>query len=355
MLDWGRSRFNSISLEFKDENNNWHASYQYAMTGSLSLALPNRGTTDTSTLEDIKDSITTTNGATYGSSFYNSWEYQCALYNWQYPEGSSAVQYLFGDDSLNGTRLNDVITGGAGSDTINGGLGDDVLYGSFGADILYGAAGNDVIHFDGGSSVWNYKGGTNTARGSYNSHTIDQASGGTGKDYFVFNLPGFNFTAADPIYPSLPDLYGNSTGTLTNYNPFLSQSQNSAPFSASASSYGVSPLTFRTRILDFKVGEDKLDLTNFGIDPDFINSKSLAKLIGAAFILAANLILKVDGYSLAIGKSASTANNTTLFIREAGFDTNDNLKSNDTLVEIQLVGLASTSIGIKIFGDSSIL
>jgi Ca2+-binding RTX toxin-like protein len=352
MLDWGRARFNSISLEFKDSNNNWIIAYQYAMTGGLGHALPNRGTTDESILADIKNSISTSNSATYGANFFNSWEYQCALYNWQYPEGSSTVQYLFGDDNLNGTRLRDVITGGAGSDTINGGVGNDVLYGSFGADILYGAEGDDVIYFDGGSSVWNYKGGSNTSRGSYYTHTIDQASGGTGNDYFVFELPSFNLTASDPIYPSLPDLYGNLTGTLTNYNPFLSQSHNSTPFSTSTSAYAVSPLTFRTRILDFKVGADKLDLSNFGIDLDFINLKSLAKLSGADFIKAANLVLKTDGYSLAIGKSAHTANNTTLFIREAGVDTNDNLKLNDTLLEIQLVGLTATSIGIKIFGDS---
>jgi len=352
MLDWGRARFNSISLETKRDGN-WIVGYQYSMTGNLSQALPNRGTTDSSILQDIKNSITEADNATYINNFYNSWEYQCALYNWQFPVGSSLVQYLFGDDNLNGTRLDDVMTGGAGNDTINGGVGDDILYGSFGADTLYGAAGNDVIYFDGGSSVWNYKtlsaGG---GRGAYTSRTIDQASGGTGKDYFVFELPSFFYTSADEMYPDLPDLYNRPGGTVTKYNPFLSQSHDGTPFSNSPTAYGVSPLTFRTRILDFKVGEDKLDLTEFGIDLDFINTKLLAKNSGAAFITAANIVLKNDGYSLALGKSSATSNNTTLFIREAGIDTNDNQKINDTLVEIQLVGLTTSSISVKIFGDA---
>jgi hypothetical protein len=352
MLDWGRSRFNSISLETKKDGN-WIVGYKYSMTGRLSQAFPNRSTSDEDLLNEFKNSIAPGNSnATYANNFFDSWEYQCALYNWQYPEGSSFVQYLFGDDSLNGTRLDDVITGGAGNDVINGGVGNDILFGSFGADTLYGGSGNDVIYFDGGSSVWDYKASSTLGRGSYKKYTIDQASGGTGKDYFVIELPSFIYTSDSDIYPSLPDLYGRSNGTVNRYNPFLSQSHDSTAFSNSSTAYGVSPLTFRTRILDFKVGEDKLDLSNFGIDLDFINSKLLSKFTGLAFIAQANILLKPDGYALAIGKSSATSNNTTLFIREAGVDTNDNIKTNDTLVEIQLVGLITSSISLKIFGDA---
>ena len=345
MLDWGDSRFNSISIEFYDaDNSRWLSSYKYANTEGLDQALPNRAISSAAIFEEMQEF--------YGPSFYKEWQYQCALYNWQYPEGGSFIQYLFGSDNLTGTRKDDVITGGAGNDTINGGSGNDVLYGSFGSDTIYGASGTDTIVFSGGSSVW--KPGE-TSGGAYDRYTIDVASGGTGRDFFAFELPSFNFTGGQSYYPSQPDLYGNATGTVTNYNPYLSQSQNSTPFSTAPGTYNVSPLTFRTRVLDFKVGEDKLDLSNFGIDSDFITLKALSKVTGAAFITAANVALKPDGYGLMIGKSASTSNNTTLFIIEQGVDTNLNGKVNDTLVEIQLVGLTNSAISVKIFGDSPVV
>lgn len=364
MLDWTNSRFNSVSLEYWDDvTDTWVIGYKYAMTNGLDSALPNRNTTSSSILLDIVSDIPGISDAAiasynptlyYNSHYYASWEYQCALYNWQYPEGSSVIQYLFGDDNLTGTRRDDVMTGGAGNDTINGGAGNDVLFGSFGADTLYGGAGSDTIVFDGSSSVWDYDAvvPNSTVRGAYLTRTIDVASGGTGRDFFVFDLPSFNFHGGQSVYPALPDLYGAATGGVTNYNPFMSQSHNSTAFSTAPGTYNVSPLTFRTRVLDFKVGEDKLDLTNYGIDLDFINIKALSRLSGNGFITAANTALKPDGYALMIGKSLHTSNNTTLFVIEAGVDTNLNGKTNDTLLEIQLVGITNTAIGIRMFGDA---
>lgn len=349
MIDWARARFNSVTLETYDSVNQvWRVSTKYSITSSLKDAFPNRYTQDTVILKEITDSISTSPTATYGANFYDSWELQCALYNWQYPLGSSVAQVLFGNDSLIGTRLNDVMTGAAGNDTISGGAGNDVLYGSFGADILYGEAGNDTLVFDGGSSVWDYKAGTSAARGAYVPYTIDSAAGGTGADFFVFNMPTFEFTPSGN-FPDLPDIYGNPTGTTTKYNPFLSQSQNATPY---ANYFNVSPLTFRTRILDFKVGEDKLDLTNFGVDLDFISAKKLVGLSGDAFIKAANLAIKADGYALSVVKSGATSNNTTLLVSEAAIDTNVNGKTNDVLLEIQLVGLTTSAISAKMFGDA---
>ena len=355
MLDWGRARFNSITLQVWDEvNEGWVTSYAYSSTGGPATALPNRGTNDEEILSELKTQITNSSTATYGADYYNNWEYQCALYNWQFPEGSSFIQYLFGADSLGGTRGNDNINGGAGNDVVNGGAGNDVLTGSFGADTVYADSGNDVIVFSGGSNVWDYKAGTSTARGAYKSG-IDQAAGGSGKDFFVFELPVVNYHGGDSYYPTaLPDLYGN-TVTLqpsVNYNPFLSQSQNATAFSPDAKSFNVSLLTFKTRILDFKVGDDKLDLSNFGIDQDFMVNKALTKLNGSAFITAMNLALKPDGIQMVVGKTAFTSNNTTLFIQEAAFDTNGNGKTNDTLLEIQLVGITSSAISMKMFGDT---
>ncbi len=115
---------------------------------------------------------------------------------------------------------------------------------------------------------------------------------------------------------------------------------------------GVSNLTMRVKIMDFKVGEDKLDLSAFGIDSDFIAKKSLSNLTGAAFITAANTALKSEGLLLATSKSSWTGNNTSLFIKETNsMDFNGNGTFTDTLLEVQLVGLASTAIGIKMFGE----
>jgi Ca2+-binding RTX toxin-like protein len=355
VLDWGRARFNAISLQLWDETKEtWVTSFSYSETRGPGYALPNRGTSDVEILNELKNFITTSATATYAVNYYNNWEYQCALFNWQYPEGSSYIQYLFGNDTLNGTRKDDFINGGAGNDVINGGLGNDVLNGSFGQDTLYGDAGNDVIVFSGGSNVWDYTAVSATvgARGAY-KNGIDMAAGGSGKDYFVFELPVSNFHGGESYYPTMPDLYGNAT-TLTpagNYNPFLSQSQNATAFSADLKSYNVSPLTFRTRILDFKVGEDKLDLSNFGIDQDLMINKLLTKLSGSAFVTALNTALKPDGIQMIVGKNGWTSNNTTLFIQEV-VDTNGNSKTNDTLLEIQLVGISSAAISMKIFGDA---
>ena len=355
MLDWGRARFNSITLQLWDEvSEAWVTSFAYSSTEGPATALPNRSTNDEDILSELKTAITDSASATYGANYFNNWEYQCALYNWQYPEGSSFIQYLFGADNLGGTRKDDNINGGAGNDTVNGGAGNDVLTGSFGADTVYGDSGNDVIVFSGGSNVWDYKGGTSTARGIHKSGIV-QAAGGSGRDFFVFELPVVNYHGGESHYPTaLPDLYGNTT-TLqpsVNYNPFLSQSQNATAFSPDLKSFNVSLLTFRTRILDFKVGEDKLDLSNFGIDQDFFVNKALTKLSGAGFISAMNAALKPDGIQMVVGKTNFTANNTTLFIQEAAIDTNGNGRTNDTLLEIQLVGIASSAISMKMFGDT---
>lgn len=355
MLDWGRARFNTVTLQaWDDVKDAWVTSFTYAMTKGPEEAFANRSTNDTAILDELKDYVSTDASATYGANFYNNWEYQCALYNWQYPEGASFIQYLFGNDTLNGTRKNDHLNGGAGNDTLSGGVGDDVLNSSFGQDTMYGDSGNDVLLFTGGSSIWDYKAGTDTARGAYKSG-LDQASGGSGKDYFVFELPSVNFHGKEAYYPTLPDIFAAVGGTAGNYNPFLSQSQNATPLSLDAKSYGVSLLTFRTRILDFKVGEDKLDLSNFGIDQELITNKALGKLSGTAFVAALNAALKLDGYQITVGKSGFTSNNTTLFVQEALVDTNSNGRTNDTLVEIQLVGLTNSAITMKLFGDAPVV
>lgn len=355
MLDWGRARFNSVTLQaWDDVKDAWVTSFTYAMTKGPEEAFANRSTNDTAILNQLKEFVSSSGTATYGANYYNNWEYQSALFNWQYPEGASFIQYLFGNDTLNGTRKNDDMTGGAGNDSISGGVGDDVLNGSFGQDTLYGDSGNDVLIFSGGSNIWDYKAGDAAARGAY-IKGIDQASGGSGKDYFIFELPTVNFHSGEAYYPTLPDIFGNPSGTAGNYNPFLSQSQNAASFSTDLKSYNVSMMTFRTRILDFKVGEDKLDLSNFGIDQELITNKALGKLSGTAFVAALNAVLKLDGYQITVGKSGFTSNNTTLFVQEALVDTNSNGRINDTLVEIQLVGLTSSAITMKLFGDAPVV
>ncbi|WP_323013454.1 VCBS domain-containing protein, partial [Devosia sp.] len=52
-----------------------------------------------------------------------------------------------GDDTLNGGSGNDVLYGGAGNDILNGGSGDDILVGGAGRDVLTGGSGQDTFVF----------------------------------------------------------------------------------------------------------------------------------------------------------------------------------------------------------------
>ena len=74
-----------------------------------------------------------------------------------------------------GGQLGDLITGGAATEVIEGGNGSDILRGGGGGDTLTGDAGDDTLSGGGGADV--LEGGT---------FGFDRFSGGGGADIFVF-------------------------------------------------------------------------------------------------------------------------------------------------------------------------
>lgn len=105
--------------------------------------------------------------------------------------GGSANDYLLGaggDDLITGGNGVDTLFGGAGNDTIDGGNGSDALYGDAGNDLIRG--GNDNDSLVGGAGDDRLEGGNGNDRllgGTGN----DVLQGGNGNDTFVFeNLSG---------------------------------------------------------------------------------------------------------------------------------------------------------------------
>jgi VCBS repeat-containing protein len=128
-----------------------------------------------------------------------------------------------GNDKLVGTKGNDKIFGGAGDDKLYGGKGDDKLYGGKGNDKLYGGSGKDKINGGGGDDV--IHGGAGA----------DVLIGGKGNDVFVY------LSAAE------------------------------------------SNLCAWDRILDFKQGHDKIDLSALLGATDLIWGNQTATINGAWF------------------------------------------------------------------------
>ncbi|MEO0803170.1 MAG: family 16 glycosylhydrolase [Cyanobacteria bacterium J06642_2] len=95
--------------------------------------------------------------------------------------GGAEDNYLYGDggeDELYGGRGRDRIFGGDGRDVLNGGMGYDELLGGAGNDVLTGGWGHDTL-----TGV-----GDNDGRG-----TVDELSGGFGRDLFVLGETGAVF------------------------------------------------------------------------------------------------------------------------------------------------------------------
>jgi len=159
------------------------------------------------------------------------------------------------------------------------------------------------------------------------------------------------------------------------YNPFLSQNQNREPFWSSDPNR-VSALTERIRITDFQVGSDKIDLSAYGITNEFLQSNNLIyaspvvgslyssssltsfpsqpqmKLTGTTYLKALNDALSTkEGLTITAGRTPWTGGALSLFVKEK-LDYNNNGSVNDTLVEIQLVGLSLGSVSARMFGEA---
>ena len=139
-----------------------------------------------------------------------------------------------GDDVIEGGSGADEIKGGAGDDTINGGVDDDVIHGGAGDDVIVGWSGADVI--SGGI-------GDDEILGNWNA---DILNGGRGDD----TLDGG--TQSDRLKGGV----GNDVLTGGAHNDVFI--------------FGVHD--GHDVITDFTNGQDKIDLSAFGLNPsDFAN------------------------------------------------------------------------------------
>ena len=103
-----------------------------------------------------------------------------------------------GQDLLNGRGGNDTLRGGIGHDRISGGAGDDDLFGSKGGDILTGGDGDDRLYGGAGNDTLTGGRGWDNLYGGAGDDTIyagtgnksDGLHGGQGADVFVFRTLG---------------------------------------------------------------------------------------------------------------------------------------------------------------------
>ncbi len=129
--------------------------------------------------------------------------------------GSDQIWGNGGDDMIDAGEGIDFVYAGDGNDTVLGQSGDDFLQGELGNDLISGDAGNDWLH--GGDGNDTIQGGAGDDK-IFGNAGADVLTGGAGGDRFVFKLA--------------------SDSTYAQYD----------------------------RIMDFKPGEDRIDLS--GIDAD---------------------------------------------------------------------------------------
>ncbi|MEM9349621.1 MAG: fasciclin domain-containing protein [Pseudomonadota bacterium] len=136
--------------------------------------------------------------------------------------GADAILAGRGSDMADGGKGADIIFGGSGDDTIDGGNGRDKLHGGSGDDMVMGGMGRDILNGNSGNDI--LTGG----------HGRDKLSGGSGNDI----LEGGTGR----------DILAGGRGEDT----FVFQAGDA-----------------RDVIVDFKQGEDLIDLTAFGFEDGF--------------------------------------------------------------------------------------
>jgi Ca2+-binding RTX toxin-like protein len=145
-----------------------------------------------------------------------------------------------GDNRLHGFAGADALLGGAGDDRLLGDLAADVVYGGIGDDSLFGGAGNDSLAGDTGA---------------------DRITGGAGRDVLTGDV-------------------GSSGG----YDDVFIYTKVSDSAAASQSD----------RITDFKIGEDRIDLSAVDAKSGTPANDAFA-LVGAFANVAGQLILQASG------------------------------------------------------------
>ncbi|MCI0756737.1 glycerophosphodiester phosphodiesterase family protein [Teichococcus vastitatis] len=133
-----------------------------------------------------------------------------------------------GDDVLYGEAGNDRLEGGDGRDRLDGGTGDDRLFGGDGDDALYGGPGHDRL--EGGDGDDRLQGGSGD----------DRLDGGAGHDRLTGN-DGRDVLSGGAGHDRLEGGAGQDR-------------------------FIFGPGSGADRIADFTAGEDRIDLTAYGLD-----------------------------------------------------------------------------------------
>lgn len=193
--------------------------------------------------------------------------------------GTDYIQGLAGDDSLFGDAGNDFLSGGDGNDTLFGGAGHDTLKGGLGNDLLSDSDGNNSM--DGGA-------GNDTILGGVNNDTL---LGGDGAD-FLDGGAGNDSLQGDS---------GNDTLSGGLGSDVLTGGQGKDVFVWKATDVDAThTISGNDLILDFKQGEDVLDLSNLlaslGYNANSANplQNNLSKYLSIGYLGGAITQLHVD-------------------------------------------------------------
>ncbi len=176
-----------------------------------------------------------------------------------------------GNDQLNGDEGNDLLDGGGGRDRLDGGLGNDDLIGGDAADTIFGGEGDDTISGRRGSDFIDAGAGNDFVAGR---GLTDVIFGGGGDDDLRGN-GGRDTLNGDAGNDTLIGGQGNDTLDGGADDDFLDGRAGDDSLSGGA---GIDVLfgkggndTFifaaghdQTTVMDFRDGEDTLDLTGFG-------------------------------------------------------------------------------------------
>ncbi|HWX50725.1 MAG TPA: glycerophosphodiester phosphodiesterase family protein [Roseomonas sp.] len=197
--------------------------------------------------------------------------------------GGEVIDYISGgdgDDVIRGRGGNDVLLGGNDDDRLDGGEGDDGLYGQAGDDRLFGGAGNDrLFGNDGDDRLDGGKGGDRLSGGA----GADRLNGGEGDDVLLGEAGDdvlIGGAGADRLDggAGADRLVGGEGGDVliggAGADVLIGE--------AGADRFVFGPGSGADRIADFTVGEDRIEVSGYGI-ADFA-ALQIAALDGNAVI-----------------------------------------------------------------------
>ena len=194
--------------------------------------------------------------------------------------GNDTLQGLLGNDTLEGGAGNDLLEGGDGYDRLNGGAGNDTLYGNNAGDTGGDVSGDYLLDDQGGNDQLFGQGGDDTVR-VYRYGNIAASSvlldGGAGNDFLYFSSERHLDTVTVRGGPGNDQIYvygilqadidaGDSndqvTIVLTGGTQTITLGQGNDTLILS-DFYDYYTVGSSTRVTDFAVGTDTLDIVPF--------------------------------------------------------------------------------------------